>query len=158
MIDLNGATLGITRDDGSDINVDIEPINVEVDGVLSSTGVYELNTRNEQGEVLPLGRLAFHLEDKFDWEYLDGNLSNDELEQVVSFIQEQSEVDFFSRPKKTDLQRLEAAIYSQFKIHFKEDVTNRSNILYDGKPVSPVSKELDLKEFFQDIITTYSTL
>lgn len=160
MIDMDGAILRVTRDDFTDINISIEPIVIAVDDTFMASGVYELRTApfNIDADNTYLGRLAFHLEDKYEWEYIGDQLSDDEVEQVVTFIQEQSEVNFFSRPKKTDLQRLEAALFHAFKSHFVEDPTGASPILYNGVPVKPAYDTVELQEFFKKIVNAYSTL
>jgi hypothetical protein len=160
MIDMNGAILGVTRDDLTDINISIEPVTVDVDGHLAATGVYELHTSpsNADVEAKYLGRLCFHLEDKYEWEYDGDQLSDDEVEQVVTFIQEEREENFFSRPKKTDLQRLEVSLFHAFKTYFVEDPTGASPISYNGIPVKPLYDNVELDEFFKKVVTFYSTL
>lgn len=87
MIDINGATIGITRDDGTETNIDIEPVNVEIEGILSSTGVYELFDEDHKS----LGQVAFSLEDAYEWVYESGSLSDNEIDQIVRFIQNDKE-------------------------------------------------------------------
>jgi hypothetical protein len=88
MIDLNGYTLGVTRDDGTDINVDIVPVTMEIDGQLVSTGVYNLFLLVDgEGDPPLLGTISFNVEDKFDWQYIDDYLSENEADQVAQSIQ-----------------------------------------------------------------------
>lgn len=89
MIELNGYTLGITRDNGTDINVDIEPVTIDIDGSLTATGVYNLRIDEEvvDNNANYLGQVCFNIEDKYDWQYIDSILTENEIEQIVSSIQ-----------------------------------------------------------------------
>lgn len=84
MKDLNGFITGITLDNGNDINVDIEPVTLEVEGNIVSNGVY--NLYNDESRE-PLGQICFNVEDASDWMYIDEQLSQNESEQIAAAIQ-----------------------------------------------------------------------
>jgi hypothetical protein len=86
MKDLNGFTLGVTLDDGYDINVDIQPVTVDIDGSLTATGVYNLFNDDTRES---LGQICFNVEDSHDWMYIDEQLSSDEAEQIALAIQKE---------------------------------------------------------------------
>ena len=80
----NVLTINIKRDDDSVIPVSVTLQYHEEDGTKLPIGVYSL-TSPSIGE---LGDIAFHLEDKYEWEYCGDILTDVEVEQVVLTIQE----------------------------------------------------------------------
>lgn len=88
MLDINGATIGVTLGDGTDINVEIEPVHAEMDGHLQSTSVYELSS-SELNNV-DLGSIAFSMVNHYEWLYTGEVLSHNEVEQIVEFIQKEN--------------------------------------------------------------------
>ncbi|TWR25246.1 hypothetical protein FPZ43_17405 [Mucilaginibacter pallidiroseus] len=91
-MDINGFTAGVERPDGSFINVEVEPVNIEIEGHLKSTGAYNLYHSHFGDDILSsrdrtdadyLGMITFSQEVEGDWMYEGNGLSDDEAEQIV---------------------------------------------------------------------------
>ena len=64
-----------------------------------------------------------------------------------------------NRPSAEDLAILEKAIYHAFKMTFVSDENASTAIYFEGKPVKPrEGEQVELSEFFNRIVKTYSTL
>ncbi|MET3979758.1 hypothetical protein ABIB62_002348 [Mucilaginibacter sp. UYP25] len=79
----NSLTVKIKKDDGSFISIIATPQVIDEGVGMVPIGVYDLTSNS-----LPdIGQLAFHIEDKHQWEYCGDKLSDDEIDQVVLPIQ-----------------------------------------------------------------------
>ena len=74
----------LKRDDHSLISLSITPRYNDDGGGMVPNGVYDLSSP----DIDDIGELAFHLEDKHQWEYCGNVLTADEVDQVVTIIQE----------------------------------------------------------------------
>ena len=81
---------------------------------------------------------------------------SDVAENVETAIQEIAS----NRPPIQYLPTLDKAMYHNYKMHFTEDKTGKSSILYNGVPVVPAHKggTIDLADLFKSIKRTFGTL
>jgi hypothetical protein len=95
MDDINGFIIGLKRDDGSYVNIDVQPTSyLDANDNIAANGVYQLykghhgDDDQETGERdinSPdyLGDIAFHQDYRDEWEYIGEALTNDEQEQIT---------------------------------------------------------------------------
>jgi hypothetical protein len=95
MNDINGFTIGLKRDDGSYINVDVQPTSyLDANDNIAATGVYQLykghhgyddqeTAERDINSPDYLGDIAFSQDYRDEWEYIGEALSNDEQEQIA---------------------------------------------------------------------------
>lgn len=89
MIDISSLTL--SKDDGTRINVTLEPIFISLPEARFFSGVYRILETDMTGEEL--GEVAFNLDDNQIWEFTGDIFSMEEQEQIVNFIREKEPFD-----------------------------------------------------------------